>query len=166
MLIIFEGQDRVGKDTQIKLLIKYINNYEYIHFKKPSSKINAIRDIIINIKKIQENPNKIWIWNRSHISDYIYGKIYRKYNSDYIFDVEKKYKKIFENAYLIFLFCDIKTLLEREDGQSPSGKEINKYKELNRYYSAIEKSIIQNKLKIKNINIQETNEKIKLFLKI
>ncbi len=99
--VIFEGLDRCGKDTQIGLLQKryYPEVWHTFHYSKiPFEEIHQHKDysealyndmfeMMLHNKGSQRNL----IFNRSHLGESVYAPLYRKYDGDYIFDIEKNY---------------------------------------------------------------------------
>ena len=158
--IILEGQDNLGKNELIKQLCLQVENYTVRHFSKPIG--NTIEEKI----KFQQNDFKkafrlvdsnifldgkteYYIWNRSHIGEWPLSILYRNNTPNWIWDLEKEFKM--ENksqTYLIFLYATPEFLVEKDDGKSFSVSVDDKIKELQLYEEAIDKSIIQNKLKI------------------
>ncbi|HRW22613.1 MAG TPA: hypothetical protein P5509_11635 [Bacteroidales bacterium] len=162
--IIVEGVDRTGKDTLISWLCSQSNNYTVRHFTKPQGNTNQER--IDFQKKDFENefhlsfyrnkpnytpqPNDMYIWNRSHIGEYVYGQMYRKYDPSWIFDMELQFNfDMSDDIYLILLYADPKFLIEREDGHSLSSKLEDRETEIQLFLDAVDKSHIQNKLTLK-----------------
>jgi len=59
------------------------------------------------------------IFNRSHLGESVYAPLYRGYNGDYVFDIEKKFlHEVKDQVYLITLVNDPETILSRDDGKS------------------------------------------------
>ncbi|MCK9574609.1 MAG: hypothetical protein WC979_01750 [Candidatus Pacearchaeota archaeon] len=184
--IIVEGCDRTGKDT----LIEYIeslskNNYEQHHFMTPlgntiEEKIEFQQtDFSIEFERIKiyrtmfKNADDMFVWNRSHIGEYVYGNIYRKYDPSWIFDLEKEYEyDISNDTYLILLIGSPEFLIANEDGHSLSSKLEDRQKEISLFIEAVGKSHIKNKLIIdvtKNETYRPLNEiqkSVKEFLNL
>lgn len=170
--IIIEGCDRVGKDTLISWLCSQSNNYTVRHFTKPKGNTNQERidfqkkdfenEFSLSFDRTKPNytsqPNDMYIWNRSHIGEYVYGQMYRKYDPLWIFEIEKKFNfDMMDDVYLILLYADPDFLIEREDGNSLSTKLEDREKEISLFLEAIDKSHIKNKLTIK---VNEGNDYI------
>ena len=89
--------------------------------------------------------------NRAHLGEYVYSPIYRKYDGDWIFDLEKSFfnnSEFYQSKIKLFVFYDSdnSNLHLREDGKSLSNKnEENLDKERVRFLQAFEKSMITNK---------------------
>lgn len=160
--IIIEGLDRVGKDTLIQNLCNTAQNYMVRHFSKPIGETNEEKieyqksdfhsEFILSLTResIHKYPNDLYIWNRAHIGEYVYGRMYRDYDPSWIFDLETKmdFDKD-DSIYLILLYADADFLIQREDGESLSDKLEDRIQEINLFKEAIDKSHIKNKLIIK-----------------
>lgn len=179
MILIFESPDNCGKDTQIKLIQKYlIDKPQYIlyysNIQEISNKEHEIyskklyNDSFKLIKKLYKN--KHLIFNRFLIGEYVYSPIYRNYSGEYIFDIEKKYKnKLFWNDIYLILFTDLpENIINRDDGKSLSIDLNTKQKEIKLFLEAFNKSSIKNKLHIDIYNLTEEQVHFKIlnFLKL
>jgi dCMP deaminase len=167
-LIIFEGPDNVGKTTQINLLKKFFINKGFNVHNLHYSNINT-ENIRIKSKSMYENAFKvfssnsdIFISDRFHLGEYVYGQIYRNYkDADDIFEIE--IPSI--GNLLIVLIDEPENLIKREDGQSFSIKLENKIKEIELFKDAYEKSSLKKILiNIKNLNIEQVHTKITEFI--
>lgn len=168
-LLILEGIDRTGKNTLISNLSKHYDNIVVRHFghvfgeTNEEKKKNIVElylrefDLYRTNNKafsnadIRKSQNDIWIWNRSHISEYVYGSLYRNSNSSWIFDLEKKYSfDIDPNIYLVNLTGDPNFLFLQEDGNSVGPAKLeDKKNEILSFNEATRISCIANKLTIK-----------------
>jgi thymidylate kinase len=162
-LIILEGADNVGKDTLIHEITKNIpsknlikkhwvspkgnTNEEKIEFQKKS--FNREFESYENLSIIFHNH--IMIWNRSHIGELVYGKMYRDYDpTDWVFQLEAKHHfSDNDDIYLIYLDSDAEFLVNNDDGQSFSNKLQDKETELQLFRKAVNDSTIKNKLTLK-----------------
>lgn len=173
--IVCEGQDRLGKTTQINLLEKYFDDikikYKYYHFKGPEDKKTEtqFKIFIDNLYEINNSLiGQISLCDRDIYGEYVYGKLYRKNNPNFIFTIEKVFKKL-TNQSILFLFEDsIKNILNREDGKSDT---INYYKKLYekiRFRICFYKSKCKYKkiINIKNKNIDKVYEIILKYINI
>lgn len=172
MNLFIEGLDNTGKDTLIKYIVK---NKLFLNTKNnvPFNILHCIGTIHCKKKEMKtqfENMFKILfcgnekniILNRSHLGEYVYGPIYRKYDSEYIFDLEKKYKEVLDTSLLILLYSsDFSILDKREDGKSIAVD--NKEIELVKFKEAYNKSNINYKLlfDVSKIDTPEMFESIK-----
>lgn len=174
MLIIFEGLDRCGKDTQIRLLQKHFypnKMFHHIHCSGfTNNNITSEQHLSKNIVYykqmfdiILKSSNFNFILNRSHLGEYVYGPLYRNYDASYIWELENYFIKNYKNdIYLFVLIDDICNLIHREDGKSFSTNEFNKQNEIDLFTSVYKKSNIKNKLliNIKNKNIETVHTEI------
>jgi len=177
MIIIFEGPDNVGKGTQINLLRTYFGNINKItHIIKYS---NILTENIYEYSKIQYNEmfkimkklndNFYLIFDRSHIGENVYSPIYRNYNGEYIYDIEKKYIKsnFWNSIFLITLYDEPENLIKRDDGLSFSIKLEKKQKEIDLFINSTKQSNINKKLLLNcnKMSINIIHNKIIEFLK-
>jgi thymidylate kinase len=161
--IIVEGPDRVGKNTLIEFLCSKSDNYIVRHFKKPIGNTNEEKikyqedDFLYEFRfsslahrghTLEREPTDLFIWNRSHIGEWVYGDMYRNYKPNWIWEYEKLFNYDKKNIYLILLYADPKFLIDREDGKSLSGKLEDREQEIKLFHEAIELSTIKNKLSI------------------
>jgi len=177
--IIVEGLDRCGKDTQIKnLLTKLIYKPTHVLHYSAIPNISSAETLEYNnnslypdiFELIEEAGNRRnLIFNRSHLGEYVYGYMYRYYDPNYIFEIEKKYiKKDFWNKiYLIIFVDDVENLIKREDGLSFSIDPIKKQEEIDRFNEIYDKTNINHKIliNINGKNIEEIKQIIYGFIK-
>ena len=161
-LFIIEGPDRVGKNTIINGLTNIHSNVVIRHFSTPKGKTSLDKQrfqmnsfnhefsIYRNNSSLFEGHESIWIWNRSHIGEYVYSTLYRNLNADWIFDLEKQYGFNYDkNVYLLNLTADTEFLVKNEDGHSFASDIKSKQSELFLFKDAFDTSVIQNKLSLK-----------------
>lgn len=181
-LIIFEGCDRTGKDTLISKVSSNIPNLIKRHWVSPKGNTDKEK---IEYQKTSFNkefqlyqdlnillPESTMIWNRAHIGELVYGKLYRNYDpTEWIKELEIKYN--FDKnpeIYLIYLYADPEFLVQNDDGQSFSSDLNSKQKELDLFFIGYYQSLIKNKLKIKvnkkdqYTDLQESLKRINSFL--
>jgi len=175
--IILEAPDRCGKNTAINYICSQYSNYTVRHFGKPQGYSNKEKTFFqrkdfLNefcfvhsfLKNYKRNNEDLLIWNRSHIGEWAYGKIYRKSESSWIWNLEKDF--LWENdnnKYLIFLYADPKFLITKEDGNSLSGELENRKLELEYFNEAYELTSIKNKIKYKVNNGNRYKNKKHLY---
>jgi len=148
MIVIFEGPDRIGKDTQIQ---KFIENFSIkqnlnsfkiwhkLHYSKPpgntkeeqelysremySQFLRFIKNNIMN--PLYESLNLVV--NRSHIGESVYANLYRGYSGSYVFDLENDIigtippEQIIDNLFLVTLVPrpgHVDMLIARNDDES------------------------------------------------
>jgi thymidylate kinase len=157
-LIIIEGCDNVGKDTQQNLIIEKLSNlvfhklhYSSLPFKddveKHTSYSKQMYDDMFKLMLAAKKDNINIIFNRSHLGETVYSPLYRGYSGDYVFDIEKKYvNELREDLYLITLTNDPHTIWNRDDGKSFYKNEEGIKAEIDGFSRAHRLSKIKNKL--------------------
>lgn len=182
MVIIIEGVDCVGKSTQISFIENYLEStlksvhkihYSSLNFTDNTDVIKKVSEIqyddmfkLISLVKGDVNI----IFDRSHIGEAVYSPMYRGYNGDYVFDIEKKYEQYLSDVKLI-LFTDTaenicKRDISRNDGKSFTTEVNKKQIELDLFDKAFDKSIL-NKKRIELLGrsaIEIFNTEVKPFL--
>lgn len=170
-LLIIEGPDRVGKNLLIQNLISQSDNFivrhfgtakgdtdfekrnhQYQFFKKEFTL--ASNRNIFNMDNKQRYPRDIWIMNRGHLGEFVYGKLYRNTNPDqWVFKMEEMFGfDIDPSVYLLLLTAPPQFLCSREDGKSFSSSIHNKAAEINAFKEAFRHSKIMNKKHIEVSN--------------
>jgi thymidylate kinase len=157
-IIIIEGLDRVGKDTQVALIIKRLKDkvFHKLHYSAlpfnddtelhTSYSKQLYEDMFKLMLSAKENNINL-IFNRAHLGETIYSPLYRGYSGDYVFDIEKEYvNRLRENLYLITIVNDPHIVWSREDGQSLSKNEEDIKAEVDGFQRAHRLSKIKNKL--------------------
>ena len=195
MVVIFDSVDAIGKDTQIERLVQsahkkgiitHILHYSNIkglddnksNLRGPSGvhDFSKVRDL--SVKQYQSIftfmrdvaiPSKdLFIYNRAHLSEYVYSPMYRNYDGYYVFALEQTIlaDKLSDNIYLFSFIDDPKKIIERDiargDGQSFSLDFDKKQEELNRFAEAFNLSGIYKKhlINIENKTIDEVADEI------
>lgn len=172
-LLIFEGLDRCGKDTIINQLAADYPHLIRVHWGFPKGETNeekteyqvktfnaemAVQGNLRHIYGANYFADGIYIWNRSHIGEYVYGPMYRDSNPDtWIPNLEKRYFANDPDVYLIYLHADVDFILNQDDGKSFTTDRKKKLKEMKLFNEAVDNSLIKNKLKIK---VNDGNEYI------
>lgn len=152
------GIDRLGKDT----LIRNIQNNQGFHFiqhySKPlkldyyceSEKAYQYESFcagfnLMQITKNLENQIPV-IFNRFHLGETVYSPLYRHYNGDYVFELERIFNADkLTNVKLILLTTSDFTIIN-DDGESFDFKNSEVEQEM--FISAFDTSIFPNKIKI------------------
>lgn len=171
--ILCEGPDNTGKSTQIRNIIDHFVNVQFIpgHFSNVRS-LNTPESVIgysIELYNNMFNATKhnSFIFDRAHLGEYVYGKIYRDYNADYIFSLEHKHKCSTRDDICLILFIDTpENLIARDDGLSFSiDPGVKKY-EIERFVEAFNRSEIKHKILIDINGLSEEGvfKKVKEFL--
>lgn len=160
LFIIVEGCDNTGKSTLINNLKNYYNEITLHNLHYSNVKQDNTAEVIKYNKKLYnemfelmtltlKNDKNGLIFDRSHLGELVYGRIYREYSGDYVLDIEKKFGHIldvFENLFLITLVDEPENLISREDGLSFSIELDKKQRELELFDLAHNSSTIKNKL--------------------
>lgn len=153
MIYVIEGPDRCGKSTFINHIRNNLTNPKQlvIHSSKPPKELTGKaleRWTVIYYTQLIENAIAFSkdgydiILDRSWISEYVYGPLYR----NIILPFDMMEHTISENADM-FKLCFFKdspvNLVKREDGESPSNKVADKIKELAAFDSALNLTVIK-----------------------
>jgi hypothetical protein len=95
---------------------------------------------------------RYYMLDRSHIGEFVYGHIYRKYDPSYIFAIEDKFNMLnmWQQTYLITLLDQPEAVVKRDDGKSFSTEIKKKQQEIDRFIEATDRSSIPNKITIFN----------------
>ena len=184
MNIFCEGPDRVGKSTQVTRLYKEIaarGMYPFIlhfanlgipekdHCIKKSEMLYRRMFDIIRLNKGGLGTNG-FILDRSHLGEWVYGKMYRDYDANFIWELEEDAKYHDEGNwnknYLITFIDQPLNLISRDDGLSFSTRMKEKTVEVDRFIDSHQRSIIPNKIliDINATNEQEVWEQVKSFI--
>lgn len=155
--------DNVGKSTQIENIKQLFNNqiFQTLHYSsiKGLSKEDNIRysehlyDDMFSLFE-DSNYNRNIICDRSHLGEYVYGKMYRDYDPDWIFSLEQDYSystRMWNRLSLITFIDEPQNLIDRDDGLSFSTDLDKKTEEIERFVKAHNRSMIKHKALI-NIN--------------
>lgn len=182
MVVIFDSVDAIGKDTQIEKLVQeahkrgiitHILHYSNIKGLKDN---NAVRDLsvkqyqsIFTFMKDVAIPSKdLFIYNRAHLSEYVYSPMYRNYDGYYVFALEKTILKdsLSKDIYLFSFIDNPEKIIERDkergDGQSFSLDLDKKKQELDMFKEAYNLSSIyrKNLINIENKSIDDVADEI------
>jgi thymidylate kinase len=156
MIIIFEGPDRTGKDTQIQLLqshfVKVDHMFHVLHYSgfKGVTNKKAFQFSKAYYQSMFEMLNHLdcyynLILNRSHLGEYVYGQMYRGYSGNYVFNIEKDFMDMMADMYLFVFFDKPENLIKRDDDNSFTTDIAKKTEEIERFQEAFKKSHIKNK---------------------
>ena len=156
---IVEAVDNLGKDTLINNLQQKLGHYIVHHYQKPIITDKERSSECLNSSEMarlaQERAFELGfqqlhtgiptIFNRFHIGEYVYGPIYRHYDAEYIFDLEKKYDShhLQWNTILVLLITTDFSFIE-DDGLS---FDVTKQRqEQVKFIEAVNKSNLANKM--------------------
>lgn len=169
-LIIFEGPDRVGKDSYIAELSSHVSNYTIRHWSFPQGldnddktdwqKKTFLEEFVHYAHAQIQLRNHTFFWNRAHLGELVYGKIYRDSNPDaWVLQMEETFGfDTNPDIYLIHLTADPEFLVKQDDGKSYSGELEKKKKEAEAFEKAVADSKIINKLTVKVNTNQDYND--------
>jgi thymidylate kinase len=164
-LLLIEGPDRCGKNILIKNLTSQAENYvvrhfgsakgrndlekrnfQYQFFKKEFT-LAALRPQFEMPDK-ERYPRDIWIMNRAHLGEFVYGKMYRETRPEqWVMQMETMFGMDLDpSVYLLLLTAPPEFLCKRDDGLSFSNDVMQKTHEIASFRSAFEKSKIINKM--------------------
>jgi thymidylate kinase len=176
--IVVEGLDNSGKDTQIKNILakliykpSHVLHYSAIPGVTPDKALeynHILYPDMFNLMKEAEDKRNL-VFNRSYLGEFVYGKMYRNYDVDYVFEIEKKYvnEDYWKKLYLIIFIDDVENLIKREDGLSFSVDPIKKQEEIDRFNLIYDKTNIEKKIliNISGKSIAEIKDIIYEFIK-
>lgn len=169
-LLVIEGPDRCGKNTLIKNLTSQAENFVVRHFGsvkgetdmekrnfqfqffKKEFELASLRSRFEMSDK-ERYPRDIWIWNRAHLGEFVYGKMYRDTNpEEWVMKMESMFAMdIDPSVHLLLLTADPEFLCKRDDGLSFTAEVDKKAKEIESFKHAFNLSKIMNK-KILNVS--------------
>lgn len=154
-----EGLDRLGKSTLIEGIKRALGFYQVIHFGKPeklayyqgetldgkdAQEFSYQYDSFLNSMLLAGSGARL-IFDRWHLGENVYAPMYRKYDGDYVFDLERK-TELDENQHvrLILLTEDFRISKHFEsDGESFDDTKRQEEQEL--FIQAFNKSTIPDK---------------------
>lgn len=163
-LVIFESPDNCFKTTNVETLAKeFFKRNLLVHQLHYTSlgltNINQTIQISTQLYKHGfmlpfNTRSDSFIMDRFHFGEMVYGKIYRNYEADFIYDIERKVRDLNpkwwnKSVYSITLYDDVENLIERDDGKSFTTDPDKKQYEIERFILASEKSFIKNKMLIR-----------------
>jgi thymidylate kinase len=169
-LLVVEGPDRCGKNTLIKNLTSQAENFVVRHFGsvkgesdmekrnfqfqffKKEFELASLRSRFEMPDK-ERYPRDIWIWNRAHLGEFVYGKMYRDTKpEEWVMKMESLFAMdIDPSVHLLLLTADPEFLCKRDDGLSFTADVEKKKKEIENFEKAFNTSKIMNK-KILNVS--------------
>jgi|688.fasta_scaffold176175_2 thymidylate kinase len=160
MIYIFEGMDNCLKDTLIQLFRSSLPpQTQILKYNSPPRGLSNVElwqkahfeDMFELLKTSLNSSPRNLILNRAHLGEYVYSPLYRGYEGDWIFELEKSFfggSDIYQPRIKLFVFYDSENsrLRMREDGKSFSDNDFeNMNKERDRFLKAFEESMILHK---------------------
>jgi thymidylate kinase len=101
---LIEGLDRLGKDTLIQGILHRLGYHEVLHYRKPQAlEFYRATTPAAALRSYQEASFRTMlcllrdavaariICNRAHIGECVYAPIYRGYEGEYVFDLEREF---------------------------------------------------------------------------
>lgn len=173
-LLIIEGPDRCGKNTLIKNLTSQSENYVVRHFGSAKGKddyekrnyqfqffkkefeLASLRGQF-DMPDKERYPRDIWIMNRAHLGEFVYGKMYRETHPEqWVMEMEKMFGMHLDpSIYLLLLTAPAEFLCRRDDGLSFSNNVMQKQAEIAAFKQAYDLSGIMNKMILNVANGEE-----------
>ena len=167
-LLIIEGPDRCGKNTLITNLVTRTGCCVTRHFGKAEGETDEEKQLnqqkffsrefaLASAKQREifhmpgkEHENDLFIWNRGHLGEFVYGTLYRNtHPEDWVIQMEEAFEVEKDpEIYLLLLTAHPDFLVKKDDGLSFSSKVEDRIKEIEKFREACEKSTIQHKLEI------------------
>jgi thymidylate kinase len=164
-LLLIEGPDRCGKNTLIKNLVTQAENVVVRHFGSAKGKNDLEKRnfqyqffkkefALANLRSQFEMPDKeryprdIWIWNRAHLGEFVYGKMYREtHPEEWVMQMETLFGMDLDpSVHLLLLTAPPEFLCKRDDGLSFSNDVEKKKAEILAFQDAYDQSKIINKM--------------------
>jgi len=173
-IVIIEGPDRVGKDTQIQAIRNHFNGdlWQVLHYSKPPKLDNADDYILYQSSLFNQmfglsTVVPKLILNRSHIGEAVYAN-YRGYDGSYVFDIEKQWvdEESDDATVVIILVTDADQLLKRDDGDSFYKNIEEAESEVGRFIAAYHSTSFTNKhlINVSGKTIEQVREEIHAIL--
>ena len=151
-ILIIEGCDASGKSTLAQQIMEKYPNHAYMH--------NAITDDIYSLHKntitsaIEASKEHIVVIDRLHLSEKIYGTLYRG-GSSYDVDAFDKYLNTISNIKKILCIVDKETCLAKHDGRKEKEMFDDVSKVWDMYNSVNDKTWIKYNWKIDTIDLND-----------
>lgn len=154
-IYVIEGLDRLGKSTLVKTIKNRFGFYQTIHCGKPEA-LDVYSKCGDSLERYQicsflqtmlmatsETPYRL-IFDRWHLGEAVYAPLYRGYNGDYVFALEKECELDKAPISLILLTenMDISTHFESDGASFDDSKRAD---EQQMFIEAFNKSIIRDK---------------------
>ena len=177
-IIIVEGLDRCGKSTIIEHIRKNVIKKSQIVTMHSSSPPKGVTDPMswayshyVNLlthSQVMAKGGTVVLHDRSYIGEYVYGPMYRKTDSSWIFnDTERaSLESLFDldKMYLILCTDTIENRLLRDDGLSQTIDEEKMSCEYKNFIEAFAFSGIKNKMHLHSRSIEEMKSMTNEFL--
>jgi len=151
--IVCEGVDGIGKSSLIQEIKNQLGFRNVIHFSKPENlkfykdykdpilayQYESFKQLMLMLQQ-KEVP---FIFDRSHIGEFVYGPMYRNYDGGFVFDLEHQYlANQWDHVKLVVLTTSFWSVI-KDDGESFDFSR--KEEEQISFVKALDKSLIPNK---------------------
>ena len=170
--LIIEGCDRTGKDTIVQGISSLFDNVVIRHFSFPKGETDDQKKLFqqqyftnefslasrrTDFSTAPGRNSDIWIWNRGHLGEFVYGTLYRNTEPEkWVLDMEKIFWVDQDpTVFLLLLTGNVKVLSGLDDNKSFRHSSEARYKEQMKFVEAYHKSSIQNKLQVRVTNDRE-----------
>lgn len=154
---IIEGLDRLGKSTLIENIQQKFGFYQVIHYQKPKILDRYVEDMpgkeawtyqtesFVSMFQLIESCSRL-ILDRAHLGECVYAPMYRKYDGDYVFDLEKSFgMELEDDVRLILLTEDFDRSKHFVDDGLSLGSADKRAHEQRLFIDAFNKSIFPDK---------------------
>jgi len=162
-----EGLDRLGKSTLVEGIQRELGFFQVIHFGKPQRlekyKYSIMPDDIAhdrdncypelfhyqqacfrNSMKLSQSGARI-IFDRWHLGEAVYAPLYRKYDGNYVFDLEKRFGIDETSMVRLILLTEDFASSQHFVSDGDSFDDTKREAEQDRFIAAFNKSIIRDK---------------------
>ena len=158
MHVIVEGLDRVGKDTLISELQHRLGYRLVLHYQKPVALrvyadrfgSDALREYqrasFRTMLSILRDEERQVICNRSHLGEFVYAPLYRKYDGGYVFELEREYQVAkWQHVRVVLLVEDLASSTHFSDDGKSLGDATSRSEEQDLFLDALSKSSFADK---------------------
>lgn len=162
-----EGLDRLGKSTLVEGIQRELGFFQIIHFGKPQrlekyqgalmpenlaydkdvcdpQLFHYQRECFRNSMKLVQSGARI-IFDRWHLGEAVYAPMYRKYDGNYVFDLEKRYDLDEGRHVRLILLTEDFVSSQHFESDGMSFDDSKREDEQNRFIASFNKSVIQDK---------------------
>ena len=134
MILIVDGSNRVGKSTLIKVIHEEFPNSVVFNERYVTNKVGHTSEVEMSsyfdgftsalLAMEKENPEVLYILDRYHITELVYGQFFRNYNNTHMLDIDVVMKEV--GAKMLFLYSDYDHIEDAEKKQE--------YKDIQTYF--------------------------------
>ncbi|WP_407305333.1 hypothetical protein [Acinetobacter sp.] len=157
-----EGLDRLGKSTLIEGIKQKLGFFQVIHFGKPE-RLDAYKGSVASIPaeadpqlynyqavgfrnsmKLSQSGARI-IFDRWHLGEAVYAPLYRKYDGDYVFDMEIRFNLDQTNMVRLILLVEDFDVSRHFISDGDSFDDTKRQEEQSLFIEAFNKSHVRDK---------------------